>query len=158
MNGMQSEPPDLSTSRQRQRWMTILAKTSGEDLEALWERFDTKPAYRFLRPPETGLAMVRGRAGGTGQPFNLGEASITRCAVHVSGGAAGFAVVLGRDERKAELAAVFDALLLDPSRNAALERDVVKPLEDAIEARRRACATKAAATKVDFFTLVRGED
>ena len=71
--------------------------------------------YRVLRGPEAGLVMVRGRAGGGGAPFNLGEMTATRCTVRTEAGFVGHAYVAGRNERQAELAALADALLQDPA-------------------------------------------
>jgi alpha-D-ribose 1-methylphosphonate 5-triphosphate synthase subunit PhnG len=102
--------------------------------------------------------MVRGRAGGTGAPFNLGEMTVTRCTVELAEGAVGHAYVRGRRRRHAELAAVLDALLQDPTRRPALEADVLERLAAEQAGRRRAAEVKAAATRVDFLTLVRGED
>src|SRR5258708_28323405 len=69
---------------ERKRWMGILARTPREELESAWAGLDDRPVYKWLRRPEIGLVMVRGRAGGTGQPFNLGEMTVTRCAVRLS--------------------------------------------------------------------------
>jgi alpha-D-ribose 1-methylphosphonate 5-triphosphate synthase subunit PhnG len=101
--------------------------------------------------------MARGRAGGTGQRFNLGEITVTRCAVQGADGHIGHGYVAGRDKRKAELVASFDALLQAPDRRAALLARVVEPLATAQAATRSATARKAAATRVEFFTMVRGE-
>jgi len=111
-----------------------------------------------VRPPEIGMVMLRGRAGGSGPRFNLGEMTVTRCSVEVESGAMGHAYVAGRDLRHAELAAVFDALLQDTRVRDTLERSVIAPLEDAQEEVRCISASRSAATKVEFFTLVRGED
>ena len=102
--------------------------------------------------------MVRARAGGTGLRFNVGETTVTRCAVQLVDGPVGHAWVRGRDARHAERAAVLDALLQDGGRRAELEAGVIEPLARAREARRRAATVRAAATRVDFFTMVRGED
>ena len=102
--------------------------------------------------------MVRGRAGGTGVRFNLGEATVTRCAVELDDGTVGHAYVLGRDRRHAELAALFDAMLQTSGRREAIERDVIVPLAEAGLERRRAAEARAAATRVEFLTLVRGEE
>jgi alpha-D-ribose 1-methylphosphonate 5-triphosphate synthase subunit PhnG len=143
----------------RQRWMSVLARSSAAELEAtLDSALGTAPEFRYLRAPETGLVMVRGRAGGTGDRFNLGEMTVTRCAVQVGDGAVGHAYVAGRDARHATLAALFDALLQDPARGAALHDGVIAPLAAAQAERRANRAAKAAATRVDFFTMVRGED
>src|SRR5919109_46754 len=115
-----------------------------------------QPALTLLRQPETGLVMARGRAGGTGQRFNLGEITVTRCAVQSADGHVGHGYVAGRDKRKAELVASFDALLQAPARRAALLSQVIEPLAAAQAAARATTARKAAATRVEFFTLVRG--
>ena len=73
----------MSTVTQRQAWMAILAKTELELLEPLVNKLSNLPNYSFLRSPEIGLTMVRGRAGATGEPFNLGEITMTRCVVQL---------------------------------------------------------------------------
>jgi alpha-D-ribose 1-methylphosphonate 5-triphosphate synthase subunit PhnG len=140
--------------------MAVLAQASPDELEGRWRAVATAPPppHRMLRPPETGLVMVRGRAGGTGARFNVGEMTVTRCAVELEGGAVGVAYVRGRDRRHAELAAVLDALLQDPARRDDLEHAVVVPLAAAQTARRRAAAERVAPSRVEFFTLVRGDD
>jgi len=138
--------------------MAVLAQASPEELERRWQEVPAQPPYRMLRPPETGLVMVRGRAGGTGMRFNVGEMTVTRCALELDGGAVGVAYVRGRDRRHAELAAMLDALLQDPARRDDLERTVVAPLAAAQTARRRAAAERVAPSRVEFFTMVRGDD
>lgn len=102
--------------------------------------------------------MVGSRAGGTGIRFNLGEMTATRCTVQLDDGTLGHAWIGGRDRRHAELAAVFDALLQDPGRTSALAASVVEPLARAQAERRRTTVARAATSRVEFFTLVRGED
>lgn len=137
----------------RQRWMAVLARAGGDEIAACLADAPPVPPHVRLRGPETGLVMVRGRAGGDGAPFNLGEMTVTRCTVRLADGGIGHAHVAGRDARQAELAAVLDALLQDPERWPALERLVVAPLEAAQAARREAVARRAAATRVEFFTM-----
>jgi alpha-D-ribose 1-methylphosphonate 5-triphosphate synthase subunit PhnG len=140
----------------RRRWLAVLARAETEQLEAHWA--ETKhPTVSVLRQPETGLVMARGRAGGTGQRFNLGEITVTRCAVQSADGHIGHGYVAGRDKRKAELVARFDALLQAPARRAALLERIVEPLAAAQAAAAAAQARKAAATRVEFFTMVRGD-
>lgn len=142
----------------RQRWMGVLARAEDGALEAAWAGLAERPEYRVLRPPETGLVMVRGRMGGTGNPFNMGEMSATRCAVQLEGGTVGIAWVAGRSARHAELAAAFDALLQQPERRDGLEETVIAPLESAERARREEDRANAASSRVEFFTMARGED
>lgn len=146
----------------RQAWLAVLAKASVAELEAAWDGLAEKPGYRLLRPGETGLVMLRGRIGGTGAPFNLGEMTMTRAAVQLIGAAGevsqtGFGHVAGRSARRAELVAVFDALLQDPARHAAIDAAVIAPLAARQLAAKAAQQAKVAASKVDFFTMVRGE-
>lgn len=132
--------------------MGLLARADAARLAAL---FPDLPDHALLRGPETGAVMVRGRQGGTGAPFNLGEMSVTRCSVQLASGAVGHAHVQGRDKAHARRAAVIDALLQGDD---SLQTTVLKPLAEAEAARRHARAAKAGATKVEFFTMVRGED
>lgn len=142
----------------RRRWMGVLARGRRDELEAAWTGLGGPPSFEWLRRPETGLVMVRGRAGGDGAPFNLGEMTVTRCAVRLTDGATGIAYVQGRDARKAELAALFDAMLQQAAHRARIEAAVVEPLARAQAARASEASRKAAATKVDFFTMVRGDN
>ena len=137
--------------------MRLLALSSWNDLEACVDGFAVAP-FDVIRPPETGLVMLRGRIGGTGSAFNLGEATVTRCAVRTAKGHEGHAYVMGRNQAHAKLAAVCDALLQDESQHAQVDAQVIQPLQKLMAEQRSLAARKAAATKVDFFTLVRGEN
>ncbi|SMF80429.1 alpha-D-ribose 1-methylphosphonate 5-triphosphate synthase subunit PhnG [Tistlia consotensis] len=148
--------PDLQQSLRRD-WMSVLARAEAAELERLWQALDEPAGHRLLRRPETGLVQLRGRIGGDGAPFNVGEAPVTRCSLVVEGERVGHAYVLGRDLRHAELAALLDALLQDPARRPRLLEAVIEPLRTTQAARRRARRRAAETTRVDFFTLVRGE-
>jgi alpha-D-ribose 1-methylphosphonate 5-triphosphate synthase subunit PhnG len=150
--------PPLDALAARRRWMSLLALASTDELQASWAALGEPPRYQCLRGPEVGLVMVRARAGGTGARFNLGEMTVTRCTVQLDGGPLGHAWVGGRDRRHAELAAVFDALLQDTARTAELSERVIDPLARSRDERRCAAEDRAAASRVEFFTLVRGED
>lgn len=134
--------------------MATLARSSHEQLRALIATAGDTPSYHMPRPPESGLCQVRGLMGGNGQPFNLGEMTITRCVVQLGDNTTGIAYIGGRDKRRAELAAVADALLL----NGSLSPTQLKPLRERIDQQRQSRADRVSATKVDFFTLVRGDD
>ena len=150
LNGDRSSP-DLA---QRQHWMSVLARADVSDLERYCDELTHRPAYHCLRPSETGLAMVRGRTGGTGSAFNLGEVTLSRCVVELDSGSRGFGYVRGRNRRHAELAALLDALLQDaPEQHGPA---LIEPLYRQWLQARQATARKAAATRVDFMTMVRG--
>lgn len=137
----------------RQTWLATLAKAARGELEAEWASLPVRPAYVFLRKPETGLTLLRGRIGGTGPAFNFGEASATRVAIRLEGhDVMGFGFVLGRDARHAELAAAFDALLQTGDEAAAAS---VVRLDKARIARETERSRAIAASRVEFFTLAR---
>ncbi|OYW62595.1 MAG: phosphonate C-P lyase system protein PhnG [Bosea sp. 12-68-7] len=137
----------------RQRWMAILARASRAEIAELVG--PELPRHELLKAPETGTVMVEGRAGGAGRRFNLGEATVTRCVVRLSDGPMGFSYALGRDARKARLAAILDARLQREEATSPLHR-AVSDLAARQAAAHELASRKAAATKVDFFTLVRG--
>jgi alpha-D-ribose 1-methylphosphonate 5-triphosphate synthase subunit PhnG len=138
--------------------MAVLAQARTNEivagLAALAEPLD----HVDLRPIESGLVMIRGRIGGDGQPFNLGEATVTRAAVRLASGEVGFSYLLGRDRERARLAAICDALWQNETKRAALERHLLAPIRAHAEAERARQQAQTAATRVDFFALVRGED
>ncbi|MGU3465438.1 phosphonate C-P lyase system protein PhnG [Methylobacterium sp. C33D] len=140
----------------RRAVMALCADASRADLEAALSELDA-PAAADLRPPETGLVMASGRIGGDGRPFNVGEVSVTRAAIRLADGPAGFAYHLGRDRAKARLAAILDALWQDPVRRARVEA-ALEPAARRLAASRDRAARRTAATRVDFLTLARGED
>jgi len=142
-----------SAEHARRHWMSVLARAAADELQSCLADHGGAPGYQRLRGPESGLVMVRGRAGGAGAPFNLGEMTVTRCTVRTASGQVGHAYVTGRDTRKAELAAVLDALLQDPDRRAALTEGVIATLAARQAAARAEVARKAAATKVQFFAM-----
>ena len=111
----------------------------------------------ITRAPEAGGVMVRGRMGGSGAPFNLGEMTVTRCALSLADGTVGHGYVQGRSKAKAEMAAKIDALMQTEAAET-LRAKILTPLQEERAAAKEARASKAAATKVDFFTMVRGED
>jgi alpha-D-ribose 1-methylphosphonate 5-triphosphate synthase subunit PhnG len=131
----------------------VLARAGADAIAARLSACGDIPAFTRLRGPENGLVMARGRTGGAGAPFNLGEITVTRCTVRSADGLVGHAYITGRDGRHAELAAQVDALMQDPHRGPVLERAVVGPLEAAENERRAATAAKAEATKVRFFAM-----
>jgi alpha-D-ribose 1-methylphosphonate 5-triphosphate synthase subunit PhnG len=115
------------------------------------------PPYEDLREPENGLVMVRGRIGGDGSPFNLGEATVSRAAVRLSTGEVGFGYTLGRDGEKARMIALCDALVQSNGFADAVETNVLAPLRARMISERARKAAETATTRVDFYTLVRGE-
>ncbi len=154
-----TQTPSRRTPAERQR---VLALTPRERLEARWAALALAADYRCVRGPETGMAMVRGRMGGTGNAFNLGEMTLSRASVALDdgapdGGPLGHGWVAGRDHRHAELIALVDACAQRPDWAARIDAELIDPLAASLAEDREAASRTAAATRVDFFTLVRGE-
>src|SRR5690606_1633777 len=147
----QPSPPETALRRD---WISALAEAPPGRLAAL---LPDLPAHEMLRAPEIGTVMVQGRIGGTGAPFNLGEMTVTRCSVRLAGGAVGHACVQGRDKGHAARAALADALMQTDAAPR-IEAQVLAPLRAEAAQVRASRAAKAAATRVEFFTMQRGED
>ena len=158
------QAPHVSKTREsqhdaaRRAAMAVLADAQTDEIEQALRAVTEPVDYVELRAAETGLVMLRGRIGGDGAPFNLGEAAVTRAAVQIPSGEVGFAYVLGRDQRKARLCAVCDALWQSKRYRDVVERRVLAPIRARLEAERACQRARTAATRVDFLTLVRGED
>jgi alpha-D-ribose 1-methylphosphonate 5-triphosphate synthase subunit PhnG len=138
----------------RQGWISVLAKAQPDRVIALLQAVNP-PKAEVLRSPETGMVMVRGRAGSDGGAFNLGEMTVTRCVVRLSSGETGVGYVAGRNKQHAHAAAVIDAMLQSPELFDQVQSAVIVPLKAEKAAQKETAALKAAATKVDFFTMVR---
>ncbi|MGJ5178330.1 phosphonate C-P lyase system protein PhnG [Bradyrhizobium oligotrophicum] len=149
---------DGGTAMQQRRKaaMQILAHASHGDISGRLAALAV-PDHQDLRAAENGLVMLRGRIGGDGAPFNLGEATVSRAAVRLASGEVGFGYVLGRDGDKARLIALCDAMIQSPAHAQAVEDEVVAPLQAQMRTAREQRAAEAAATRVDFYTMVRGE-
>lgn len=154
---MTSSTSSSDTHLERPAWLAVLARASLQQLEAKLPPRDALAAVTQVRPAEVGMVMLRGRIGGTGNPFNLGEASVVRCAVRVGDGPLGVSYALGRDKRRAEVAALCDALLQDTWHHDHLQQTLVRPLAQAQAQAKAHAHQQAAESKVEFFTLVRGE-
>ncbi len=140
-----------ASDEHRRGWLAVLARSACDKLE---RALAGAPAHELVRAPECGMVMLRGRIGGTGDAFNLGEATVTRCAVRV-GAHLGVGYVLGRDRRHAELVALADALLQDDARRPTLMRSVVEPFAREQAQVRETRSREVAASRVEFFTMVR---
>ncbi|GHU14390.1 phosphonate metabolism protein PhnG [Betaproteobacteria bacterium] len=143
-------------TQKRQQWMYALSHARLAELEVFEPQLKAA-AWQLIRPPEIGMAMVRGRMGASGAPFNLGEMTVTRCVVRNHENRTGYSYIAGRSKKHAELAALADAHL-QGERQADWLSDLIEPLNAQRRARVSRQAAEAAQTKVDFFTLVRGEN
>jgi alpha-D-ribose 1-methylphosphonate 5-triphosphate synthase subunit PhnG len=139
---------------ERARWMGLLARAPLAMLQS-WAARRQETAFTWLRRPETGLVMVRARAGGTGSKFNLGEMTVTRCVLRLAGGAVGVSYIQGRSARKAEIAALADAFLQEPASRTQVREELIEPLQLRLDAEAARMQRKAQATRVEFFTLAR---
>jgi alpha-D-ribose 1-methylphosphonate 5-triphosphate synthase subunit PhnG len=150
-------PREAALRERRRAAMAVLAASDPAEIARCLAALDPLPPHEDLRAGENGMVMVRGRIGGDGAPFNLGEATVARAAVRLASGETGVGYVLGRDRAHARLIALVDALMQTAMHAEAVERHVLAPIRARLDAARRLDAERVAATKVEFFTLVRGE-
>jgi len=147
------------SAQHRKRTLGVLTSADAKVLThdfAAWG--ESIPPAKAVRGPEIGMVMLRGRIGGGGAPFNLGEATVTRATVKLDSGEIGHSVILGRDLEKARIVAHLDALAQRADWQARVEDEFVRPMLAAQKAERDQRAEETEATRVDFFTMVRGED
>ncbi|MDD2877936.1 MAG: phosphonate C-P lyase system protein PhnG [Acidiphilium sp.] len=137
----------------RQAWLGVLARASLEEMRSNLADAPDLPDYTILRGPETGMAMARGRIGGGGAAFNLGEMTITRCSIRDATGRVGHGYAAGRDDAKVELIARLDAVLQNAATFAAFHAAIIVPLAKTRADRWAAIEAQAAQTNVNFFTL-----
>jgi alpha-D-ribose 1-methylphosphonate 5-triphosphate synthase subunit PhnG len=156
MNPSETIRDEGQRQARRKTAMLVLAHTGAAEIARCLETIGV-PAHEDLREPENGLVMLRGRIGGDGAPFNLGEATVSRAAVRLATGEVGFGYVLGRDRQKAQMIALCDALVQSDQFASAVEANVVAPLRAAMVSDQSRKAQETAATRVDFYTMVRGE-
>jgi alpha-D-ribose 1-methylphosphonate 5-triphosphate synthase subunit PhnG len=147
---------EKASQAERKAVIDTLSAAPAAMIESLWKALGVTPEYRLVRGPETGLVMIRGRAGGGGAPFNLGEATVTRATVRLASGEIGHSYALGRDGEKAVRAALLDALWQrEPER---IEAEVLRPLREKSVTEDAKMRDETSATRVNFFTMVRGDD
>lgn len=141
----------------RQHWLSVLARMTIQELTDARSALEMCPPYENVREPQSGLMMAEGRAGGSGGRFNLGQISVSRAAVRLNTGELGIGYCLGQNEAQAELIALFDALLQTDRQNE-LSAAVIEPAHRKQRAAADLKSRKAASSKVDFFTMVRGDN
>ncbi|WP_130835388.1 phosphonate C-P lyase system protein PhnG [[Erwinia] mediterraneensis] len=142
----------------RQHWLSVLAHSDADTLKARWQALNLNPSFRLIRPAETGLTRLQGRMGATGQRFVLGDATLTRAVVALEDGTLGYSYVLGRNRPHAERCALIDALLQQAETRLLLQEQIIAPLAALRAEQRQLRAREIAGSKVDFFTLVRGDN
>ncbi|EMK5831411.1 phosphonate C-P lyase system protein PhnG [Citrobacter sedlakii] len=142
----------------RQRWMRALSWSNAETLNALMQALKLAPEYTLIRAPETGLMQIQARMGGTGNRFFAGDTTLTRAVVRLNSGTLGYSYLLGRNKQHAERCAVVDALLQELAHFQTLMETLIAPLEAEREAQIAARRAEVNASRVDFFTLVRGDN
>jgi len=146
------------TQQQRQSLLSTLAKSRLSDINRHWQYSISDLEFEFLRKPETGMVMIKGRTDASGSPFNLGEATVTRCAINLEGGYTGIGYVLGRQPEHATTVALIDAMAQRDQNFDHLEQTLLTPLRTQLEGKQRLQQNRAALSRVEFFTMIRGED
>lgn len=148
---------DSDYSNARRQLLSVLAKSTLDAIQTRWHPLSIKPEYRFLKKPEIGMVMVRAQADEAGQKFNMGEMTMTRCVIQLANNELGFGHCSGRDKTKAELIAVIDACFQLEEYQAIISENLLQALEALLVDQYQQQSAQVAASKVNFFTMVRGE-
>ena len=148
----------MESLTQRQQWLSVLAHSSASALAQHWQALRLSPRFSLIRPAEIGLTRLMARMGASGKRFVMGDATVTRAVVQLEDGTLGYSYVLGRDKAHAERCALIDALLQQPQTHALLSEKLITPLAALREEQRQLRAREIASSKVEFFTLVRGDN
>lgn len=143
--------------QERQKLLSTLARSELKDIQQHWQ--DSIENYQFekIRPVETGMVMAVARAGAGGEPFNLGEVTVSRCALRLPSGETGVGYVCGRNTRHAEHIALLDALAQTRQQRDLIFSRVIQPLQRILQQKKMQQQAQTDKTKVEFFTMVRGE-
>lgn len=173
---------NINPVKKRQQLLSVLSVSEFSVIQSYWEKLSITPRYSLLKSPEVGMTMVRAKTGGTGQPFNMGEMTVTRTVIRLDSDVdsevssmvnseansvgntinrqsniIGFGYTAGRNTQKSELIAVIDAYCQLPEYEALITENVIEPLQHIREQQQHDQAAQVNATKVNFFTMVRGE-
>ena len=147
----------MAENQQRQQWLSVLSRSTLESIQKLWQALMVEPEYQLLKAPESGMVMVKAKAGGSGQAFNMGEMTVTRTVVQLSTGEIGYGYTQGRDKKKSELIAVIDACIQLGDWGERILQNIIRPLEEQLTLHYQQRQNETDASKVNFFTMVRGE-
>lgn len=150
--------PFTFTLAQRQHWMSVLAHSTPASLNDRMKALNLAVEYRVIRPPETGLIQLQGRMGATGDRFLAGDTTLTRAVIQLTSGTYGYSYILGRDKGHAECSALIDALLQEKTHHLNLMETLIGPLDAERTALRARRQRHISTSRVDFFTLVRGDN
>lgn len=151
-----TQTPQKNHAR-RQHWMSVLARADWADIEHRWKSVGIDLPYTILREPEIGLAQIRGKMANKGDVFNVGDTTITRASVQFKNDVVGHCYTMGRNLDKALTCAVIDGVLQHDQHNQVVMDAVIAPLQQAFIEKRKHRKQEIETSKVDFFTLVRGD-
>lgn len=112
---------------------------------------------RLSAPPKPAGADS-GADGRHRRTLFAGDATLTRAAVRLTDGTLGYSWVLGRDKQHAERCALIDALMQQSRYFQNLSETLIAPLDADRMARIAARQAEVNASRVDFFTMVRGDN
>lgn len=159
----------LNPIKKRQLLLSVLSKSAFNDIDNFWQTLSITPSYTLLKTPEVGMTMVRAKTGGAGQEFNMGEMTVTRTVIRLDSiescsesektqaGIIGFGYTAGRETKKSELIAVIDACFQLSAYAELIEEKILQPLSEQLQEKETLQSEKVDSTKVNFFTMVRGE-
>jgi len=141
----------------RKALLATLANTESQALVSAWRALEIEPEYTLLKQPEIGMVMVKAKTGGNGSPFNMGEMTVTRTVLQLHSHEMGYGYTAGRDKDKSLTIALIDACYQVEGWQEQIEEKLVQPLRKDLQQARSQHQETVDRTKVNFFTMVRGE-
>jgi alpha-D-ribose 1-methylphosphonate 5-triphosphate synthase subunit PhnG len=138
----------------RQAWLGVLVRVPADAMIEAAEQFDFD--VETLKSPEIGMLMTDARIHATGSGFHLGEVTLTRCVLKDTLGHLGYGQILGRNTKQALAIARFD-LALQRQDTAPRAEELLAGWREEIAALDAMQDERVEATRVDFFTMVRGD-
>lgn len=142
---------------ERKTLLSVLSRSSAEDIEQRWNNLDLQPQFTLLKPPEIGMVMVKARTGGNGSAFNMGEMTVTRTVLQLASNELGYGYTAGRDKEKSLHIALIDACYQCDAWRDRIHTDLLQPLSEQLQVVEQQHTEQVDRTKVNFFTMVRGE-
>ena len=139
----------------------LLGQSPLEDLSQWVDRVKEKGAIAILKEPQAGLIMMRAKESAADTVFNLGEVLVSDCTVTVDGHL-GYGLVLGNKPRRAEAAAILDAVFQTADKKWIELKTAMQPWLEEQKLNRQKKEQwefeRIAHSKVDFETMAGGRE
>lgn len=147
----------MDTKQRTRLW----AQCPLEDMLSWVVRVKEKGTMQILKEPQVRLIMMRVKDAAADEVFNLGEVLVSDCTVTVDS-QLGYGIVLGNQTRRAEAAAILDAVFHADGKKWAELRDAMrtwlKEQAHRLQKEQHREFDRIKRSKVDFETMGTGKE